>query len=67
MTQGLLVSRLNKFKLAKNAVHNPTVYNVQKFKDYRNLYNTVIYRTSATFSTFSDFLKTKQFFSTLFI
>jgi hypothetical protein len=41
MTQGLLVSRLNKFKLAKIAIHNPTVHNVQMFKNYRNLYNTL--------------------------
>ena len=49
MTQGLLVSRLNKFKLAKIAIHNPTVHNVQMFKNYRNLYNTLLRKCKKDF------------------
>ncbi len=42
MTKGLLISRLNKIKLCKIAIKHPTAQNIQKFKTYRNLYNTVL-------------------------
>jgi len=45
MTQGLLVSRLTKIKLGKNSIKMPTHANIQTYKNYRNLYNTLI-RTS---------------------
>ena len=42
MTQGLLISRLNKLKLCKIAIKHPTAANKQNFKTYRNMYNTVL-------------------------
>jgi hypothetical protein len=45
MTQGLLVSRLTKIKLGKNSFKMPTPANIQIYKNYRNLYNSLI-RTS---------------------
>ena len=45
MTQGLLVSRLTKIKLGKKSIKTPTYENIQTYKNYRNIYNTLI-RTS---------------------
>jgi hypothetical protein len=45
MTKGLLTSRLTKINLQKLAVQSPTVYNIDKYKSYRNLYNRIL-RTS---------------------
>jgi hypothetical protein len=45
MTQGLLISRLTKIKLGKISIKKPTNENIQTYKTYRNLYNTLI-RTS---------------------
>ncbi len=42
MTAGLLVSRLNKTRLHKTAVTDPTVFNINKYVVYRNLYNKLI-------------------------
>jgi hypothetical protein len=42
MTQGLLISRLNKIKLSKIAIKYPTAVNINNFKAYRNMYNTVL-------------------------
>jgi hypothetical protein len=42
MTQGLLISRLNKLRLGKIASKHPTAENIHKFKMYRNMYNTVL-------------------------
>jgi hypothetical protein len=45
MTQGLLVLRLTKIKLGKNSIKMPTPANIQIYKNYCNLYNSLI-RTS---------------------
>ena len=42
MTQGLLVSRLNKISLLKKSIINPTPQNKLMYKKYRNLYNSLI-------------------------
>jgi hypothetical protein len=42
MTQGLLVSRLTKIKLGKKSIKMPTPENIQIYKNYRNLYNSLI-------------------------
>jgi len=42
MTQGLLISRLNKIKLSKIAIKYPTAVNIQNFKVFRNIYNSVL-------------------------
>ena len=49
MTQGLLVSRLTKLKLAKMSVNVPSLENTQKFKTYRNLYNTILRKSKKDF------------------
>ena len=42
MTKGILISRLNKIKLGKLCFMTPSIANSIKFKNYRNIYNTVI-------------------------
>ena len=42
MTKGILISRLNKIKLGKLCFMTPSITNSIKFKNYRNIYNTVI-------------------------
>ena len=42
MTKGILISRLNKIKLGKLCFVTPSIANSIKFKNYRNIYNTVI-------------------------
>ena len=42
MSKGLLVSRLNKIKLSTLHSKDPTPENREKFKKYRNLYNSLI-------------------------
>jgi len=42
MTQGLLTSRRNKMRLSKISIKYPTAVNIQNFKIYRNMYNTVL-------------------------
>jgi hypothetical protein len=42
MTKGLLVSHNNKLHLHKKAITNPSIYNTQTYRNYRNLYNTVL-------------------------
>jgi hypothetical protein len=42
ITNGLLISRKTKIKLYKLSVSNPSAYNILKFKNYRNLYNSTI-------------------------
>ena len=42
ITQGLLISRLSKIKLGKISIKKPTIENIQTYKTYRNLYNTLI-------------------------
>jgi len=60
MTQGLLVLHLNKFKLAKLSVHNPTAANILKLKNYRNLYNTILRKGKKDFFSKSNYLKINQ-------
>ena len=45
MTSGLLVSRLTKLKLHKLSIHSPSQSNIDQYKRYRNIYNTLL-RTS---------------------
>ena len=42
MTRGLLISRTTKITLGKMASKNPSPANMDKFKKYRNLYNSTI-------------------------
>jgi hypothetical protein len=42
MSRGILVSRSNKIHLGKLAAKNPCIHNIEKFKKYRNLYNSII-------------------------
>jgi hypothetical protein len=42
MTKGLLISRQTKLSLEKKYAQNPSVANCEKYKSYRNLYNTII-------------------------
>ncbi len=42
MTKGLLISRINKNKLHKSYLSNPTPVSFNNFKTYRNIYNALI-------------------------
>jgi hypothetical protein len=42
MTQGLLISRRAKIELLKKSIVDPTFFNCEKYKKYRNLYNKLI-------------------------
>ena len=42
MSAGLLISRSNKLNLASISARNPSVQNIQKFKNFRNVYNATI-------------------------
>jgi len=42
MTKGILNSRRNKLTLLKLSLNEPTTYNINKYKQYRNIYNTVL-------------------------
>ena len=42
MTQGLLVSRQSKIKLHKISIQSPNSSNIERYKKFRNLYNTVM-------------------------
>ena len=42
MSGGILTSRRNKNHLCKISLLNPSIENIQKFKTYRNLYNSVL-------------------------
>jgi hypothetical protein len=42
MTRGLLISRINKNKLHKAYLVNPTPTRINHFKTYRNIYNALI-------------------------
>jgi len=42
MSPGLLISRNTKIKLFQISRSSPTIYNIQKYKTYRNLFNTVV-------------------------
>ena len=42
MTAGLLISRKNKIELLKATVISPSSDNISRYKNYRNMYNTLI-------------------------
>ncbi|MBM3938999.1 MAG: hypothetical protein FJ333_10175, partial [Sphingomonadales bacterium] len=42
MTKGLLISRKTKLSLLKNSIANPSQYNIDTYKNYRNLYNKLL-------------------------
>lgn len=42
MTIGLLTSRNTKSKLHKQALLDPSAYNISRYRSYRNIYNTVL-------------------------
>ena len=42
MTQGLLVSRLSKIKLHKISIQSPSTMNIERYKKFRNIYNSVM-------------------------
>ncbi len=42
MTSGLLISRSNKFKFHKTALCDPLPVNVEKYRTYINIYNTLV-------------------------
>jgi hypothetical protein len=45
MTNGLLTSRRNKNLLYKKQLVRPSVENIQTFRNYRNVYNSVLRRS----------------------
>ncbi len=49
MTPGLLISRITKNKLHKQSLIEPSPVNVNKFKTYRNLFNTLIRKSKTKF------------------
>ena len=42
MTSGLLVSRRTKNKLFKRSIYDPSSFNINTFKAYRNMYNSLV-------------------------
>jgi capsular polysaccharide biosynthesis protein len=42
MTNGLLTSRRTKIELLKKSIDNPTFFNCETYKIYRNLYNKLV-------------------------
>jgi len=42
MTTGLLISRLNKIKLHKKSIADPSQENISKYKNYRNLFTKLL-------------------------
>ena len=42
MTRGLLISRTEKIRLCKLSLKSPTYLNIAHYKNYRNLYNSLI-------------------------
>jgi ABC-type long-subunit fatty acid transport system fused permease/ATPase subunit len=49
MTTGLLISRRTKNLLHKTSLVNPSPVNIAKFRNYRNLYNTLIRKSKAKY------------------
>jgi hypothetical protein len=49
MTPGLLISRTTKNKLHKQLLIEPSPVNVNKFKTYRNLFNTLVRKSKIKF------------------
>jgi hypothetical protein len=49
MTAGLLISRTTKNKLHKTAICFPLPENVTKYKNYRNLYNTLLRKSKSKY------------------
>ena len=42
MTQGILVARLSKIKLHKISIQSPSTMNIERYKKFRNIYNSVM-------------------------
>ena len=42
MTPGLLISRKTKLRLARKSKKHPTPYNINKFREFRNIYNKTL-------------------------
>ena len=42
LTKGLLISRKNKLELHKLLLQSPTDFNITKYKQYRNIYATIL-------------------------
>jgi Reverse transcriptase (RNA-dependent DNA polymerase) len=59
MTRGLLVSRLQKNRLYKKQILDPTRANVDNFRIYRNLYNSVLRKSKKLYYE-SSILKLKS-------
>ncbi len=49
MTPGLLISRITKNKLHKQSLIEPSLVNVNKFKTFRNLFNTLVRKSKIKF------------------
>jgi len=48
MTTGILISRNSKLSLYKKSKINPTAFNIENYKNYRNIFNKTI-RTAKNF------------------
>jgi hypothetical protein len=51
MTKGLLISRISKNNLYKLQISSPSVQNKTKYKNYRNIYNTLIRKSRQLYYT----------------
>ena len=60
MTRGLLISRTEKIKLHKLALINPTEVNCNKYKSYRNLFNTLVRKSKKLYYDFQIAKNTKN-------
>ncbi len=57
MTAGLLISRITKNMLHKTALCYPLPVNVEKYKTYRNLYNTVLRKSKTKYFDLNENVK----------
>ena len=49
MTAGLMISRNRKLELARLCKNYPTIYNINLYKSYRNLFNTLVRKSKEKF------------------
>jgi hypothetical protein len=49
MTIGLLISRKSKIKLQKKSILEPTIENLNKYKSYRNIFNTLMRKSKIAY------------------
>ena len=49
MTAGLLISRITKNKLHKKSLVDPSPVNITKYKNYRNIFNTLVRKSKIQF------------------